>query len=259
MTHGRISQVLRLCMVIGLAFVIQVSSADATEPQQQALVIAYHTSPANWMAFREALRSEALPRFRALQREGILRSYHVLFNRHVDSAGWNTIAMLTFKGPDGLARWKQGARSMPAGLTQDELALTSQIETTPVNLVRQGDARKSVSSPVTLVIPYRYLVSGTGYLKYLDGYTVPQLKGWIDAGVLSRYTIFMAQYPAGRPWSAMLILEYRSDAALAARDAVKDTVRARLALDPAWKAISDDKKAIREEMAPTVADEAGEK
>ena len=259
MTHGRISQALRLCMVIGFTVVIQVPSANATEPPQPALVIAYHTAPANWLAFRKALRSEALPHFRALQKEGILRSYHVLWNRHVDSAGWNTMAMLTFNGPDGFARWKRGARERPGGLTQEELALTTQIETTPVDLVRQGTARTAVSSPVTLVIPYRYLVSGAAYRKYLDDYTVPQLKGWMKAGVLAKYTIFMAQYPAGRPWSAMLILGYRSDAALASRDAVKGTVRARLALDPAWKAISDDKKAVREEMALTVADEAGEK
>lgn len=259
MTHGRISQMLRLCMVIGLMVMIQAPSANATEPPQPALVIAYHTTPANWPAFRKALHSETLPHFRALQKEGILRSYDVLFSRYVDSAGWNTMAMLTFNGPDGLARWKQSARQMPGGLTRDELALTSQIETTPVNLVRQGAARKSDSSPVTLVIPYRYLVSDAAYLKYLDGYTVPQLKGWIDAGVLARYTIFMAQYPAGRPWSAMLILEYRSDAALAARDGVKETVRARLALDPTWKAISDDKKAVRQELALTVADDASAK
>lgn len=44
-----------------------------------------------------------------------------------------------------------------------------------------------------------------------------------------------------------------------ARDAVKNSVRARLALDPAWKAISDDKKAVREELALTLADDVDEK
>jgi len=261
MTHDWLLRTLRLCMAIGLLAVIQAPITRAAElPQdtQPALIIAYHTTPTNWLALRQALRSKALPRFRALQKEGILRSYHVFFNRHVDSSGWNAMAMLAFNGPGGLARWTQGARRMPDGLTQGELALTSQIETTPVNLVRHGVARKSASAPVTLVIPYRYLVSDAAYLKYLDGYTVPQLKGWMDAGVLARYTILMADYPAGRPWSAMLVLEYRSDAALAVRDAVKTTVRARLSHDPAWKAISDDKKAVRKELALTVADDGAD-
>ncbi len=261
MKHDRLLLMLRLCMAIILLAAIQAPLVQAAEPPgdaHPALIIAYHTTPANWLAFRQALRSKSLPRFRALEKEGILRSYHVFFNRHVDSAGWNAMAMLEFNDPGGLARWTQGTRRMPDGLTQDELALTSQIETTPANLVRHGAARKPASAPVVLVIPYRYLVTDAAYLKYLDGYTVPQLKGWMDAGVLARYTILMAAYPAGRSWSAMLVLEYRSDAALAVRDAVKATVRARLSHDPAWKAISDDKKAVRNELALTVADEAAD-
>jgi hypothetical protein len=258
MTYPGFSRLRGLCLAISLLMMIAALGSRAAEPvndAQPALIIAYHTTPTNWTAFRKAVRSEDLPHLRALQKEGILRSYHVFFNRHVDSADWNAMAMLTFNGPDGLARWTQSARQMPGGLTQDELALTSQIETTPVNLVRHGVASKPASAPVTLVIPYRYLVSDAAYLKYLDGYTIPQLKGWMDAGVLARYTILMAQYPAGRPWSAMLVLEYRSDGALAARDGVKERVRAKLSNDPAWKAISDDKKAVREELALTLADD----
>ncbi len=258
MTYPGLSRMRGLFLATSLLMAFPALNSRAAEPlkdTQPALIIAYHTTSMNWLAFRKALRSEELPHLRKWQKEGILRSYHILFNRHLDSDGWNTMAVLTFNGPDGFARWTKGARQMPGGLTQDELALTSQIETTPVDLVRRGAARKSASSPVTLVIPYRYLVSDAAYLKYLDGYTIPQLKGWIDAGVLARYTIFMAQYPAGRPWSAMLLLEYRSDDALAARDGVKERVRAKLSNDPAWKAISDVKKAVREELALTLADD----
>lgn len=258
MTYPGLSRLRGLCLAISLLMMIAALGSRAAEQvndAQPALIIAYHTTPTNWTAFRKAVRSEELTHLRALQKEGILRSYHLFFNRHVDSADWNAMIILTFNGPDGLARWTQVARQMPAGLTQDELALTSRIETTPVNLVRHDAAPKSASSPVTLVIPYRYLASDAAYLKYLDGYTIPQLKGWMDAGILARYTIFMAQYPAGRPWSAMLVLEYRSDGALAARDGVKERVRAKLSNDPAWKAISDDKKAVREELALTLADD----
>lgn len=258
MTCPTQSRVHEFGLAISLLILIAAFPGLATEPSNDshpALIIAYQTPPGNWTTFRTALRNQELPHLRALQKAGVLQSYHLLFNRHVDSVSWNAMAILTFHGPDGLARWSQGARQMPAGLTQDELALTSRIETTPVNLVRQGKATSSAPSPVTLVIPYRYLVSDAAYRKYLDGYTIPQLDGWINAGVLARYTIFMAQYPAGRPWSAMLVLEYRSDDALAARDVVKERVRARLSHDPAWKAISDDKKTVREELALTLADE----
>lgn len=257
MTYAGFSRLRGLCLASSLLLMAAPGSraAEPLKDTQPALIIAYHTTPMNWTAFRKAVRSEELPHLRALQKEGVLRSYHVFFNRHVDSADWNAMAMLTFKGAAGLARWTQAAWQKPGGLKQDQLALTSRIETTPVNLVRYGGAPKSTSSPVTLVIPYRYLVSDAAYLKYLDGYTIPQLKGWIDAGVLARYTIFLAQYPASRPWSAMLVLEYRSDDALAARDGVKERVRAKLSNDPAWKAISDDKKAIREELALTLADD----
>jgi hypothetical protein len=66
----------------------------------------------------------------------------------------------------------------------------------------------------------------------------------------------MGQYPAGRPWTAMLVLEYSGDRALAKRDAVKARVRETLAHDPAWKAISEDKGNIRAELSAAVADEA---
>ncbi|MDE1893559.1 MAG: hypothetical protein KGM46_03250 [Pseudomonadota bacterium] len=249
------------CLAIGLLAAIAAAGCHAAEASQDrtqpALIVAYHTTPTHWLAFRKALRSEELPYLQALQQQGVLRGYHLLFNRQLDSSGWNAMAIITFNGAAGLARWTRGASTMPGGLTQDELALTSRIESTPARLVRRGMARKAAASPVTLAIPYRYKVSEDAYVKYLDGYTIPQLQGWIDAGVLARYTIFLAQYPAGRPWSAMLVLDYRSDAALAARDGVKARVRARLAGNPAWKAISDDKKSVRDELAPTLADDAG--
>lgn len=248
----------RLCAAV-LVFLalIPVGSGHDAKPwpdRQPALVIAYHTTTANWLAFRKALRNETLPRFRSMQTQGILRSYRVLFNRDLDSGGWNAMAILEFDGSAGQSRWTQGAREMPAGLTQDELALTSQIESTPVSLVRRDHAPKSASAPVYLVIPYQYQVSGRAYLKYLDGYAIPEFKGWEHAGVLAGYSVLLAQYPAGRPWSAMLLLEYRSDRALADRDSVKAAVRERLSHDPAWKAISDRKLHVRDELALTVAD-----
>ncbi|MDE1897575.1 MAG: hypothetical protein KGH73_00715 [Xanthomonadaceae bacterium] len=243
-------------IVVFLAF-IPIGRGHDTKPfpdRQPALIIAYHTTTANWLAFRKSLRKETLPRFRSMQTQGILRSYRVLFNRDLDSGGWNAMAILEFDGNAGQERWMQGARELPAGLSQDELALTSRIESTPASLVRRDHVSSSASAPVYLVIPYRYQVSDSAYLKYLDGYAIPEFKGWEGAGVLAGYSVLLARYPAGRPWSAMLLLEYRSDRALAARDSVKAAVRERLSHDPAWKAISDRKLHVRDELALTVAD-----
>lgn len=230
--------------------------AHAASAPQPALVIAYHTTPGNWLPFRKAMTNDTLPRLRALSKQGVLSGFHVLFSRDVDSAGWNALAVLVFAGRDGETRWSALARTTPAALTAKDLALTTAIESTPIEMVRDGAAVEGANHPVFLAIPYRYLVEDDAYLKYLDGYTIPQLKGWIDAGILAHYDIAMARYPGGRPWNAMLLLEYGSDAALAERDAVKTRVRAKLAHDPAWKAASENKFHIRDELSLTVADEA---
>jgi hypothetical protein len=105
-----------------------------------------------------------------------------------------------------------------------------------------------------MVIPYETMISAPDYLKYADGYVVPQFEGWIKEGVLARYDIFVDRYAAGRPWSTMVLLEYRNDAALGQREAVVARVRARLGENPEWKAISDDKKHIRNEKQLVIAD-----
>ncbi|HKI73460.1 MAG TPA: hypothetical protein VJ998_02395 [Pseudomonadales bacterium] len=240
-----------LASIIVLAPALDARAAPMPQP---ALTIAYYTTPANWLAFRHSIKDEFIPQLKGLKSSGMLSSYHVYFNRDVDGPNWNAMAVVEFKDAAGLSNWD--ARAEPAGLSQAALALTSSIETTRCDLVRHDSAWDVAKAPVTLVIPYKYLVSDDDYKQYLDGYTIPQLKGWIKAGILSRYAVLMDQYPAGRPWNAMLLLEYRSDAALARRDAVKTKVRTELANNPTWKAISERKQGIREELALTVADDA---
>jgi hypothetical protein len=107
------------------------------------------------------------------------------------------------------------------------------------------------------VIPYEFEMSAKEYGAYLDTYVVPQLDGWMGEHVLARYGAFIARYPAGRPWQAMLIFEYADEPALGARDATTAKVRARLAENPQWKALSDSKKNVRHEKSPVVADPIG--
>jgi len=245
---------LRVALAI-CALPVAAAAQQETAPRP-ALIIAYHTAPTNWLAFRAALERDVLPRLDHLQNEGVLRDFHLFLARDVDAEGWNTMAVLDFNGVKGRTRWDVASRITPAGLNQQELALTTRIDSTPVNLMREGTDDSKPDHPVFVIIPYRVIVSDDAYLKYLDGYTVPQLEGWKSAGILPRYSIYMGQYPAGRPWTAMLVLEYSGDRALAKRDAVKARVRETLAHDPAWKAISEDKSNIRAELSAAVADEA---
>jgi len=107
-----------------------------------------------------------------------------------------------------------------------------------------------------LVIPYEVVVPTPEYVAYLDDYVLPQFDGWAEAGVLASHAVYLARYPAGRAWQSLLVLEYRSDQALATRDAVVAKVRAHLAVNAKWKAMSENKKKVRAEKAPVLADPA---
>jgi len=227
-------------------------AADPRDSGPLALLITYHTAPANRVAFRQAVEQSEVPQLERWRAEGVLKSVRVVFNRHVDTPNWDAMALLTFARYSDVERWKQIEKASPAGLSAKALALTTAIETAPGDLVRSGG--KDSPSGVFLVIPYEYLVAVNEYLAYLDGYTVPQIEGWMEEGVLASYGIFLARYPAGRPWQAMLILEYKDDEALGARDATTAKVRGRLKDNPKWKAISDSKKNVRNEKAPVIAD-----
>ena len=243
---------LKWILILALAFVSATSLAADPGGGPLAMIITYHATPANRVALAKALEETEAPRFGRWKDEGVLQSVRLLVNRHVDSVTWDAMAILTFANAEGVRRWQRIERESPAGLTAKTLALVSAIEAVPGDIRRDGGS--SSANGVQLVIPYEVSVSSEEYLSYLDGYVLPQMDGWMQEGVLARYGIFLAAYPAGRPWQSMLILEYKDDAALARRDATTAKVRARLKDNPTWKAISDAKKTLRTEKAPAIAD-----
>ena len=230
----------------------QRADADPRTAAPRTLVITCHTAPVNRVAFRSEL-NEVARQWQQWTKEGVLRSWRLLANRYVDSANWDAIAILTV-GEAGLSRWADIERASPAGLTAKALALTTAVETVPADLVRESPAEARGEQPVFLVIPYEYTVPVDDYIAYLDDYVLPQTDGWIEEGVLSRYGVYLARYPAGRPWQSLLVLQYHSDRALGERDAAVAKVRARLKANPKWKAISDAKKNVRIEKQPVIAD-----
>ncbi len=242
---------------IGLALALTISgatSALAAERTDPTLIIALYAKPTDRVALRSALEAGQTERLRRWKADGVLTSYRLMFTRYADTGMWDAMEELTFADTAALTRWRAIERQSPAGLEARALAFVQTIETTPATRVR-ADAGGTATDPVVLVIPYQSLVPAGEYLQYLDGYTVPQFRGWIQEGVLQSYDIVTSLYPAGRAWNAMILLRYRDDAALARRDVVVSKVRAQLALDPAWKAISDNKKAIRSERVLAIADQ----
>ncbi len=230
-------------------------AADASSGGPLAMVITYHTAPANRVAFQRRMERSELPQFERWKSQGMLESVRMLFNRHVDSMSWDAMVLVTFARYSDVERWKAVERERPAGLSPAALALVSAIDTVPGDLLRTGG--KDSPQGVFLVIPYESEMSAREYEAYLDSYVVPQVDGWMKERVLARYGAFIARYPAGRPWQAMLIFEYADEAALGARDATTAKVRAQLADNAQWKAISDSKKNVRHEKSPVVADPVG--
>ena len=69
------------------------------------------------------------------------------------------------------------------------------------------------------------------------------------------YGLYLQRYTAARPWDAMLVLEYKDDAALGLREKIVEKVRQELRSDPKWKALADSKQTIRSEKEAVIADE----
>lgn len=223
------------------------------------LVITYRVSPPNRVAFRREIADDVTARLRRAQQEGRVASYRLLASRYVESGDWDVLALLSFASPAQLRRWRAVEAAAPAALGPRALELVSAVETVPVELLRQGGApdREDAPPSVLLVIPYEYTIAVGEYVKYFDGYTVPQLEGWLRQGVLARYAMYLCRYPAGRPWNALLFLEYAGEEGLAQREAVVAKVRAELQSVPAWKAWSENKSRIRNEKQVVVADDFG--
>lgn len=233
------------------------SGSDPRDVGPLGLVFMVHAPPAERLKLRRSIESEGLAQYEKWKREGLLADYLVLFNRYVDNENWDLMVSLTFADHAAAAKWKQVERDRPAGLPAAALLAASKIETAPSDLHRRGEAQGNVdpSSAVYVVLPYNYFVSTNEYLKYVDTYLLPQTDGWLQEGVLKSYDVVLNRYPAGRYWSSLLVLQYRSDDALGGRDAAMAKVRASLnASNPSWKAASESKQKIREGRQYIIAD-----
>lgn len=219
------------------------------------LIISYQVAPAQRPALRQALMTGTRARLQRLKDEGTLAGYRLLFSRHADADLWDAMAVIGFSGPAQVSRWREVERSTPAALDPPALALLTTVHSVPVQLERSRAVPALPTSPVVLVIPYLSLVPAGDYLGYADGYVIPQFEGWMREGVLSQFAVYASTYAAGRPWSHTILLDYRSEEAMAARATIVAKVRAQLKEQPSWRAISESKAKLREERQAVVADD----
>ena len=155
-------------------------------------------------------------------------------------------------------RWLDIEQRSPGGLDARGLKLARPVAEYSADLIWQGDAPDPGSSRghVFYVIPYTYLTSVGQYKSYVDGYVIPQLQGWIKAGVLSRYRIYLNRYPVGdpEPWDALFVYEYRSLEDFGRRNDALASVRETLRSDPNWTKLSQTKSGLRTESENTIAE-----
>ena len=105
--------------LIALAALTAASAANAADPREagpRVLIITYHTTPAHRATFRHELE-ESAAQWRRWKEEGVLQDYRVVYNRYVDSANWDALALLSFAGDAGVERWKRVEIDSPAGLS----------------------------------------------------------------------------------------------------------------------------------------------
>lgn len=247
-------------VLMALALLVGISAATpalaAEDPRMAApkgLFISFKVDPADRPALRRAMASDGVAKLNALEARGRLAHYRLLWSRYADEFGWDMALVLDFPASSGIGGWKEVEDEATGGLPASALKMIKSVDSAPMDIER-SERGASSGTPVYLVVPYRYLIGIDDYVKYVDGYVVPQMRGWMQERALSGYDVVLSRYPAGRPWGAMLLLAYDGDAGLGRRDAVVHDVRAKLASDPAWKAYADTKLKIRDELVPVVAD-----
>ncbi|HEV3201533.1 MAG TPA: hypothetical protein VGZ73_26720 [Bryobacteraceae bacterium] len=245
------------CAWLTCGSVAQEPYAQLRSTGPQSLIIAYRSNPDQRPALRRLMAASGVARFEDWKKQGILRDYHILFNSYLDSETYDMLALLTFRQYSDVSKWREIEKEMPGGLSSDTLKLITSAVTYAADAVRQGSSAETPErgQSTYFIIPYDYLVSTDEYVKYLDTYVIPQVKGWIEADVLAGYTIYLGRYATSRPWSSLFVLEYRSAEAFGRREATVAKVREKLRANAQWRAASENKQKVRVEKQTIVAEE----
>lgn len=234
------------------------ADGNAVSGGPRQLLIAYRTEPTSRPAFRAYLAGHEAALLRKLERQGVLCGYQILFNPFVQPRTWDAMMVLSFGRFGDTRRWLDIEQRSPGGLDAQGLKLARPVSEYSADLLWQGDAADAgpTAGHIFYVIPYTYLTSVAQYEAYVSGYVIPQVQGWIKAGVLSRYRIYLNRYPVGdpEPWDALFVYEYRSLEDFGRRNEALAAVRQTLRADPNWTKLSQTKSGLRTEAENTIAE-----
>ena len=222
------------------------------------IVITYRCVPAKRPAFRQYLSKSGVARFQKWKKSGVLEEFRILFNRVTDDATWDAMTVLSLRDYADIERWRDIEAVSPGGLDEEGLALATPLNTYSMDKVWHDSANAPVTRGKTVffLIPYDYYPhSVEEYTKYVNAYVIPQIDGWIKAGILANYSLFLNRYPTSRPWKVLFVLEYKDTLSFGAREKTIAQVRSVLKEDPAWKSLSETKLSMRVEKETVVADE----
>ena len=256
---GRLLAVLALCL-IGTSLVRAQEAADTEERNSgpKNLVITYRCTPQKRPALRSYMLKEGVQRFEKWKREGVLADYRILFNRYNDAETYDMMAVLNFAKYGDVEKWAAIEAESPGGLTDEALSFITPLNTYSADSIWHGSAESVPPRGKTIffLIPYDYYPHTIDeYIKYTNGYVIPQIKGWVAKGIIANYTIYVNRYPTSRPWKVLFVLEYKNPESFGARERTMAEVRAGLKSNPDWKALSDSKLNMRVEKETVVADE----
>lgn len=229
-------------------------AAEADGPA--SLVITYRARPENRVAFRTWLETKGAAQFAGWKSSGVFAEARILFGSLAATTAIDALVILDFARYTDCAAWKKVEQAFPGGLSPEALKLAAAESAQFADAISRGAAPgRDPTKAVYLVAFYEVPADMPRYRAYARGYVEPQMRGWLEAGVLSGFTLLANQAPLHHPWDALLVLEYSDLAGLARRDEVKRAVRTRLAAtDPAWAEWSKDKGDLRKELSLLQAD-----
>jgi len=240
-----------ICLAMLLALFAGRSALMAQDSGPRQILITYRCEPADRAAFRTYLETDEMALLERLKKEGVLERYRVLFNPVV-SETYDALLVMEFHDYAATDHWLNLERTRPGGLDKAGLLLAKPQQTYFADLQwsEASDAQPS-SMSIFYIIPYDYK-SLDQYKTYIDGYLVPQVKGWLKTGTLRSYSIYLNRYNVGPPWDSLFIYEYRNADSLGRRAETISEVRNTLRSDPTWKHWSDIKETIRTEEENTI-------
>ena len=224
------------------------ASADQGADAPVAIIISYRAMPGKRIEFRRVMQTQGLAQFERWQQAGAIASYQALFSSYAAGDMPDLFLVLRFAHFSDLARWQKIEETYPGGLVPAAQAVAFADTSGTAEIAGEHSAAATTKDSQFLVLEYDVTASMPRYASYVSGYVIPQFEGWMKSGILSSFSCYTNQNPAGAAWSSLIVLEYKDLAGLAARDGVKDRVRAELAIsNPAWKRWSEDKTEIRKE------------